>query len=78
MFGVLALLSRVLVFRLVTADAALGCGGPRKANDPRDLVALRLPYPLDMRKSQKILTLSSTDELTGLLNRRGFLTMATQ
>ena len=51
MFGVLALLSRVLVFRLVTADAALGCGDPRKANDPRDLVALRLLYPLDMRKS---------------------------
>ncbi|MCX5975682.1 MAG: diguanylate cyclase [Coprothermobacterota bacterium] len=30
------------------------------------------------RMEEKILTLSITDELTGLLNRRGFLTMATQ
>ncbi len=47
------LLSRAVVFPLVTADAALGCGGPRKANDPRDLVTLRLPYPLILRKNLK-------------------------
>ncbi len=68
-----ALVSRAVGFRLVTADAALGCGGPRKTDGSRsdlgprkidgsrDLVAFKLPYPLDMRKSQYLLVAPNGD-----------------
>jgi hypothetical protein len=45
------LLFEAVVFSHVTADAALGCGAPRKANGPKGLVILRPSYPLNMRKS---------------------------